>query len=380
MSAGPMSAGPRSAAGAFSGLRVVEHTQHLAGAFAGRLFAAMGAEVISVGPHAGPDAAGDGAYWHLTAGKRLADLDESTPGGQALLAGLLDSGPDVWICDTLREASAVGARPGGTIAAAVSDFGESGPRRDWRGSEMIHQALSGVMGQTGEAGREPLFGLSSRAYSATGVALFGSVVARLFARERDRGGPGGSPAPEAPPEPPLEVTVTETAASMGQNEVATYGYSGTWPRRGRYPGLVGKVPCADGWVVVFGLGRWDVICRAFRCPQLASDERFALVPDRIAHWQAALGALADAARGLTRDEIVTAAQGEHATVEHINTLADLRRSEHLAQREFWREGASGEGGPGVALGPVFRVRSRPGWVTAPARPAQAGEIRGAGEP
>ena len=370
-----------SAAGPFSGLRVVEHTQHLAGAVAGRMFAAMGAEVISVGPQARPDAPADGAFWHLTAGKRLADLDESTPASQALLADLIDSGPDVWICDTLREAGAVGARPGGTIAAAVSDFGESGPRRDWRGSEMIHQALSGVMGQTGEAGREPLFGLSSRAYSATGAALFGSVVARLFARERHRRGPDGPPAPEPElPEPPLEVTVTETAASMGQNEVATYGYSGTWPRRGRYPGLVGKVPCADGWVVVFGLGRWDVICRAFRCPELAADERFALVPDRIGHWQTALGMLADAARGLTRDEIVTAAQGEHATVEHINTLADLRRSPHLAQRQFWREAGAGGAGPAVALGPVFRVRSRPEWVTEPARPAQAGEIRRTSEP
>jgi len=45
-----------SAAGPFSGLRVVEHTQHLAGAVAGRMFAAMGAEVISVGPQAGPAA------------------------------------------------------------------------------------------------------------------------------------------------------------------------------------------------------------------------------------------------------------------------------------------------------------------------------------
>ena len=170
-----------------------------------------------------------------------------------------------------------------------------------------------------------------------------------------------------------EVTVNETAASMGQNEVATYWYSGTWPRRGRYPGLVGKVPCQDGWVVVFGLGRWDSICRAFRCPELASDERFALVPDRIAHWQTALQLLADAARALTRDEIVTAAQRERATVEHINTLADLRQSPHLAQRQFWRPAAQGEAGPAIALGPMFRVRSRPAWVTAPARRAGARE-------
>jgi crotonobetainyl-CoA:carnitine CoA-transferase CaiB-like acyl-CoA transferase len=360
----------RAGAGPFCGLRVVEHTQHLAGAFAGRMFAAMGAEVISVRPEVTGDvtAAGPGspgAFWYLTAGKRLADADESTPEGRAALAELLGGSPDVWICDTLPEARMVAARPGATIAAAVSDFGESGPRRDWRGSEMIHQALSGVMGQTGEAGREPLYGVSSRSYSATGVALFGSVVARLFARERHRG--------ETVSEPPLEVTVNETAASMGQNEVATYWYSGTWPRRGRYPGLVGKVPCQDGWVVVFGLGRWDSICRAFRCPELASDERFALVPDRIAHWQTALQLLAEAARALTRDEIVTAAQRERATVEHINTLADLRQSPHLAQRQFWRPAAQGEAGPAIALGPMFRVRSRPAWVTAPARRAGARE-------
>jgi crotonobetainyl-CoA:carnitine CoA-transferase CaiB-like acyl-CoA transferase len=368
-------------AGAFSGLRVVEHTQHLAGAFAGRMFAAMGAEVISLGPGVTGDAAADGragaVFWQLTAGKRLAGADLSTPEGQAALGELLGGVPDVWICDTLHEARTVAARPGGTIAATVSDFGESGPRRDWRGSEMIHQALSGVMGQTGDADREPLYGVSARAYSATGVALFGSIVARLVARERRRAASAS--------EPPLEVTVNETAASMGQNEVATYWYSGTWPRRGRYPGLVGRVPCQNGWVVVFGLGRWDSICRAFRCPELASDERFALVPDRIAHWQTALKMLADAGRSLTRDEIVTAAQGERATVEHVNTLADLRQSPHLAARQFWRAaaegdaategdaGAGGDGGPAITLGPMFRVRSRPGWVTAPARRVEARE-------
>jgi crotonobetainyl-CoA:carnitine CoA-transferase CaiB-like acyl-CoA transferase len=162
---------------------------------------------------------------------------------------------------------------------------------------------------------------------------------------------------------------------MGQNEVTTYWYSGTWPRRGRYPGLVGKVQCQDGWVVVFGLGRWDSICRAFRCPELASDSRFALVPDRIANWPEALRLLAGAARSLTRQEIVTTAQGEKATVEHINTLDDLRQSPHLAQRQFWRATAGDGAGPAIALGPMFRVRSRPGWDTAPARPLETSTAR-----
>ena len=375
----PAEVKPPSGDGPFAGLLVVEHSRHPAAAVAGRMLAAMGAQVISVDeadPAGPPSWAAEfdfppAAVAQLTAGKQL--LRRASPAtavGDAVRA-VTAKRPDVVLCDTLAEAGAVASQEPGTVAAVVSDFGESGPRRNWRGSEIIHQALCGVMAQSGEADREPLYGISSRLYFGAGVVLFNSIVSRLFARERGRETAGS-----AVPEPPLEVTVAETAASMGQNEVTTYWYTGTWPRRGRYPGMVGKVRCKDGWVVVFGLGRWDSICHAFQCDELASDARFMLVPDRIANWQLALRLLGRAAESLTREEVVAEAQRRHATVERVNTIDDLLRSAHLAERGFWREPAGAETGPSRALGPMFRLRSRPGWVTAPAHlaPVRAGDL------
>ena len=376
----PRAAKPPSEHGPFAGLVVVEDSRHPSAAVAGRMFAALGAEVISV------EAAGAGgepswaaefdspraAAAQLTAGKKvLRRLTPHAPVGDTLRA-VAAKRPDVVICDTLADAGAVTRQEPGTVAAVVSDFGESGPRSNWRGSEIIHQALGGVMAQSGEAGREPLYGISSRVYFGAGVVLFTSITSRLLARERRRSEVPGTTTPE----PPLEVTVAETSASMGQNEVATYWYTGTWPRRGHYPGMVGKVRCKYGWIVVFGLGRWDSICHAFRCDELASDTRFMLVPDRISNWQLALQLLGQSAEGLTREEVVSEAQSRHATVETVNTIDDLRQSPHLAERGFWRPPAGDGTGPGTALGPMFRLRSRPGWVTEPARlaPLPGGDL------
>ena len=365
---------PPATSGPFAGLLVVEHSRHPSAASAGRMFAALGAEVVSVEEADGngePSWAGEfdcprAAAAHLTAGKQIARRASQETAIGDTLRRVTTRRPDVVICDSLADADTVAGQEPGTVAAVVSDFGESGPRRNWRGSEIIHQALGGVMAQSGEAGREPLYGISSRLYFGAGVVLFSSIVARLFARERRRNDATDG---IAMPEPPLEVTVAETAASMGQNEVATYWYTGTWPRRGYYPGMVGKVRCKDGWVVVFGLGSWESICHAFGCDELATDARFMLTPDRIANWQLALRLLGQAAERLTRESVVSAAQRRHATVEQVSTLEDLRQSPHLAARGFWRAPAGDASAPGAALGPLFRLRSRPGWVTAPARPA-----------
>jgi crotonobetainyl-CoA:carnitine CoA-transferase CaiB-like acyl-CoA transferase len=53
------------------------------------------------------------------------------------------------------------------IMTSISYFGQWGPYRDWDGSDIVAQAMGGLMGLTGEADREPLMLPLSQAESTS---------------------------------------------------------------------------------------------------------------------------------------------------------------------------------------------------------------------
>ena len=56
----------------------------------------------------------------------------------------------------LPSADAIAAEFPDLVIAMVTDFGLSGPRTDWRGSEAVYQALGGSLSRSGKPGRKPL--------------------------------------------------------------------------------------------------------------------------------------------------------------------------------------------------------------------------------
>jgi CoA:oxalate CoA-transferase len=238
-----------------NGLVVVDATTGIAGQWAGRLLADWGADVTLVEPPGGtptrrmpPLAAhpeqgdpeqGDpeqrdpeqcdpeqgnpatGAFsflfWNLNAGKHAVTADPATPGGRSALAALA-ADADVVLHDRVlpdRPSPLPASLPPSVVTCEIADFPADGPYAAWHGTEMIHQALAGVMFITGAPGREPLYGVGHRAYYATGVTAFVTVLAALL--ERRRSGAGQRTA----------ATVLESAAAMGQNLVTQYSYNAT---------------------------------------------------------------------------------------------------------------------------------------------------------
>jgi crotonobetainyl-CoA:carnitine CoA-transferase CaiB-like acyl-CoA transferase len=331
-------------------LRVIDASEHLSGQYAARLLAAMGARVTLVEPEGGSrirrlhprDAQGGESYVFavLNRGKRVVSVaDEAQWAAQARDANLVISGlSQVIPADRLRD--------GAHIAGIVSDFGANGPRAAWRGSEMIHQALGGAMYVTGEKDREPLYGCSYRSYFSTGVALFSGLLAALQVVDES-----GTPVPQT-----VEVTVAETAASMAQNGATQYNYNGSWQGRGEYPGLMERLKCADGWVVMFALRHWPEFCAAFGLPELAADPRFATPGSREENWAEALAAFRSVAARSRAAELVEPAQARKACVEQMNALKDALESRHFGAREFFRREENA-----LSLGPAWRLNATPFW-------------------
>ncbi|HLK25428.1 MAG TPA: CoA transferase, partial [Caulobacteraceae bacterium] len=329
---------------ALDGVKVIDATSTAAGQFCGRLFADYGAEVILVERPEGAatrlegpvDDEGSLLFRHLNQGK--AGFTRRQGEAASELDRLIREA-DIVLVDA---ADPIAAEAEDKIVCRVSDFGERPPYMGWRGGEIVHQALSGVMFTTGAQDREPLYGVGRRTAYACGATAYISCLAALIWRDRT----GGSQA--------VEAITAEVTAAMAQNLVTQYSYSRTYASRRQYPGMLAQLKCRDGWLVLFALRGWPAICRIFDSPHLAEDPRFAGVAAMRRNWPDAVAVLREKARDRSVEELIEQLQLAKVSSARIPTLPELIETPQYAGRGMFRRGADGKLD---SLGPVFRTRS-----------------------
>ncbi|HEX6872033.1 MAG TPA: CoA transferase, partial [Micromonosporaceae bacterium] len=195
---------PGSAEGALHGLRVLELGHGVAGPFAARLLADLGAEVIKVEPPGGdfsrrlaPFATDDEGvrtsllHTYLNWNKRGTVLDLAASGAAERLKPLV-----VW-ADIVIESFRPGrlARWGfgfdlltqwrpGLVLTSVSNFGQFGPRSQDLASDLIFYALSGLSSISGFADPDPPIkhGLRQSLYGAGMTAAYSALAGHRLAR------------------------------------------------------------------------------------------------------------------------------------------------------------------------------------------------------
>jgi crotonobetainyl-CoA:carnitine CoA-transferase CaiB-like acyl-CoA transferase len=152
-------------------MRIVDLTHHVAGPFATLLLAELGHEVIKVErPGSGDplrsraaNEPGDVAFDYLNRRKRGVTLDLKRRRGRALLKRLVAESDAV--IESFRPGTL--ARLGlsfrslrranrDVVLASISNFGQSGPRRDWAASEIVLQATGGIVAASGWANGSPI--------------------------------------------------------------------------------------------------------------------------------------------------------------------------------------------------------------------------------
>jgi crotonobetainyl-CoA:carnitine CoA-transferase CaiB-like acyl-CoA transferase len=300
---------------------VADLSSTVAGQYAGRMLAMYGARVVLVEPAEGTPTrllpplspSGDSfLFRHLNQGKQSVVADPSVV--DDLLARvdivLRDQGSPPSLADTV-------------IDCEIGDF-PPGPYARWTGTEMIHQALAGVMNATGSVGRPPIYGLGHRSAYATGTTAYISVLAALH--ERRKSGLGQR----------VRATVFESAGAMAQNLVSQYSYNGTQETRARYPGFLAILRCADAWVVLFAIRNWPSLCRVFSLESLVDDPRFRTSGDRLAHWPEVVDLLRERASAMRADDVVAALQAGRVSAEKVCSLGELVASAHWQARGMLR--------------------------------------------
>jgi len=146
-------------------VRVLDLSENIAGQFCCRMLADYGADVTLVEPPNGsvtrqmrPFRQGAGPtresllFEHLNLGKSSVVVDQKSAEGRALLRDLVKTA-DVIVVPAGFDRAALRAVNPDCIINTVSPFGEGTPRSHWRGTEMVYQALSGMMIHNGRHDR-----------------------------------------------------------------------------------------------------------------------------------------------------------------------------------------------------------------------------------
>ncbi|MBI2761221.1 MAG: CoA transferase [Chloroflexi bacterium] len=341
---------------ALDDIRVLDLTHHLCGPYATKLLADYGADVIKIErPGAGdlarrlgpfkddvPDPERSGIFAYLNTNKRSVTLDLASEGGRAAFFDLLSTADIVvenfrpGVIDKLGLGyQALKARKPNIVLLSVSNFGQTGPYRDWAGSELVLFAMGGEMYSMGVAEREPIKMAGTAALFQSGSAAAVAAMGALYGAKW--GGTGEH----------LDISIYESQTGGVDRRHATiigYQFSGRISGRVGLGAVLGwpngVFPCADGYIEITGGGpRFPGTVRMMGSPPELTG------PEWLAPGAAMRQDLYEIFQGVfypwllerTRREIWQAGQESHVLCAPLFTVEDLYTDPVFHERGFFVE-------------------------------------------
>jgi crotonobetainyl-CoA:carnitine CoA-transferase CaiB-like acyl-CoA transferase len=340
---------------ALDDLKVIEFAEMVSGPMCGKMFADMGAEVIKIEPPGAGDEArrhrpfpGDaphpeksGLFLYLNTSKKSITLDPSKPSGAAIFKKLI-ADADVLIenhapgyieriglgYETLRELNPK------LIVVSISPFGQTGPYRDWKGSDLIEWAMSltGYNTPTLIDDEEKENPLRAPGHGADMMGAANAAAAAMLALfHRDATGEGQW----------IDAPCWQATVNTSKLEMAAYTYVGVPFSRLRAKVQIGlePLPCRDGYV--YTLWAADAHYQALKTllgnPPGLDTELFDTHVGRQEND--------DVLRAIIREELlkhdmeylVTEGQRLGLTIGPVHTVEQAANHRHLAARDAFVE-------------------------------------------
>jgi alpha-methylacyl-CoA racemase len=331
-----------------SGIRVLDLTRLLPGAFCTMLLADMGADVVKIeDPRAGdymrwtpPLVGGQSVLFNaLNRNKRSVTLDLKSERGRELLLELVEGaqvlveGNRPGVMDRLGLGwDVVHKRNPSLVMASITGYGQTGPWAAHAGHDINYVATAGALGLNGAKGDAPVpLGVQVADIGGGGlqpaVAILGALVGVL------RGGEGRW----------LDVSMTDGAVSwlalaLAQREAGDPTARGDHRLGGRYA-CYRVYECRDGRYYSVGALEpkfWSALCDAVGRPELV--ERQYQVGDEGAPVHEAMEAVF---RNRTRDEWESALAGLEVCCEPVLELDEVASNPQVAARRLISRTAAG---------------------------------------
>ncbi len=341
---------------ALANMKVVDLTHHIAGPYATKLLADFGADVIKIerpkegdtcrrlGPFPGdmPHPEKSGLFLHLNTNKRSITLNLKTGTGQLIFKELV-KGADV-VVESFRPG--VMASFGldypvlerinpNLVMASISNFGQTGPYRDFKASDLVLAGMGGDQSRGGVAEKEPLKIARRVTQYMAGLYAVSGILGAFFASRWQ--GEGGQY---------LDLSLMELLANYSDGRgVSLVRYQFTKLEETRPPHEVrvvayppsGAYPCQDGYVEWFGTARWAQTARMLGRPDFLTDPRYATPEARIRNHEEINEILLTWMMGRTKKQCWEEAMAADVICAPCNTLEELIQDPHIGSRGFWTE-------------------------------------------
>ncbi len=368
---------------ALSDLKVLDLTHYIAGPYCTKLLADYGAEVIKIekpgegdsarkmGPFFGDDPHPEksGLFLHLNTNKKGITLNLKTTTGVKIFKELVKEvnilvenfEPRVMPSLGLEYETLEDINPR-LVMTSISNFGQTGPYRDYKATEITIFGMGPHMITEGAADREPLRFPGYKAQYLAGTHAAAATMGAFFGSKST--GIGQQ----------VDVSIQECLCSPpeGAGRLMSYAFFGddqvrTGHRReGMYP--FGYFRCKDGIVLVYGYlpAFWPRIAKWMGMPELLEDPRFTDPTLRPQHHGDFDAILIPWLLERTQQEVVRLAQAQGLPVTPVYLINEVLKDPQYTARGFFVEVEHPVVGKVTYPGVPFRLPETPSRSQRPA--------------
>lgn len=350
---------------ALNGIRVIDLSTSVSGAWCARMLADFGAEVALFehpdghpARHLAPfdDAGNSVIAEYVLANRRSAVVDLDQPAALAALRAAL-ARADVVVSSAIPDDvqrlgldfSSLERQNPGIIVCSITPYGADGARAGYPGNDLTASARSGWASINGLADRPPLKASGLQASYCAGTMAYGSIVAALLFRQSNRSSHGQH----------IDISELEVMTSTFAPALLAGQYEGEPPaRKSKVDMSTGPVPVRDGHFALT-ISRphfWRDAMNVLGLDDLADDPRWGTSWYRRQHADEYVGRAQAKLAEWNKMDLFDTLAALRVIAGPVLEMDELAENEHLRAREFFR--TPDEGGPEYP-GPAFKMGGSP---------------------
>ncbi len=334
------------------GVKVIEYDDLISAPFCAKILADMGAEVIKIElPCCGDDSRRmepfmndvpglerSGLFQYLNMNKKGITLNPETATGRKILLRLL-KGADIFVENNppkrmkvlkldYTHVKQVNSR---IVMTSITPFGQTGPYKDYKSSELINAHMGGVgydSVREVDISREPIKAPAHIFGFQAGLSAATATVAAVF--QQSVTGEGAY----------LDVSEQESVI-QNMHSVFRYYYNKQVVNRtdvlDRAPAHI--LPCKDGYIHHANMeeSEWWRFVDLMGNPEWAKNELFTDYTLRSQYWDALKPLILDWTKDHTMDEIYRGSQERGSAIGALYTAKDMLADRQMAARGFFAE-------------------------------------------
>jgi benzylsuccinate CoA-transferase BbsE subunit len=312
--------------------RIIDLTDEK-GLLCSKLLADMGAEVIRIevpGKQAQPV--------NANSGKHCITLDFESLKGRRLFRQIVEK------CDVIIESFSPGYLHSLTldypnlekinsrlIMTSITDFGQAGPYRDFKSSELVAAAMGGAMSVCGEPAKPPLKPFGAQAHNSACLFAANGILLALW--QRHTSGKGQY----------LDISIHESVAATLDHILVRYFYEGEIAHRqgSLYWNNAFRIfTCKDGNILLSLLHQWETLVEWLDSEGMAADftePKWQSDDARRNNIDHIIEVLGKWTRTHTVDELVELGQLMHFPWAKVSSIQDVVNNPQLNDRGFFTE-------------------------------------------